>query len=202
MLDWLKNMGKDYPDYWKNYLSKFEKKPSRFVALSLETTGLNPKKDIILSVGAIGIEHNKIVVKDVLEIEFPKPIKEEVSENVIDQMFKDVRVPKVTESVALEKLIDYIGNSIIVGHRTLFDIEIINETLEKYNCGRLKNESLDIEVMYKKLLDINDKNFSLDDLKKTYKIDTSDRTSTVEDAYSIGLLFLKLKSKLDIHIQA
>lgn len=202
MLDWLKNMGKDYPDYWKNYLSKFEKKPSRFVALSLETTGLNPKKDIILSAGSIGIEHNKIVVKDVLEIEFPKPIKEEVSENVIDQMFKDVRVPKITESVALEKLIDYIGNSVIVGHRTLFDIEIINETLEKYNCGRLKNESLDIEVMYKKLLDINDKNFSLDDLKKIYKIDTSDRTSTVEDAYSIGLLFLKLKSKLDIHIQA
>ena len=56
--------------------------------------------------------------------------------------------------------------------------------------------------MYKKLLDINDKNFSLDALKKIYKIDTSDRTSTVEDAYSIGLLFLKLKSKLDIHIQA
>jgi protocatechuate 3,4-dioxygenase beta subunit len=48
MLDWLKNINKEHPDFWKNYLSKFETKPNRFVVISTETSGLNPAKDVIL----------------------------------------------------------------------------------------------------------------------------------------------------------
>ena len=49
MLDWLKNINKEYPDFWKDYLTKLETKPSKFVVLSTETSGLNPNKDVILS---------------------------------------------------------------------------------------------------------------------------------------------------------
>ena len=49
MLDWLKNIGTEYPVFWKEYLSKFDKKSNRYVVLSLETTGLNTKTDVILS---------------------------------------------------------------------------------------------------------------------------------------------------------
>ena len=48
MLDWLKNINKEYPDFWKNYLDKFETKPNRFVVISTETSGLNPDKDVTL----------------------------------------------------------------------------------------------------------------------------------------------------------
>ena len=44
-----------------------------------------------------------------------------------------------------EKLIEYIGNSTLVGHRINFDVEMINEVLEKMACGRLKNEALEQE---------------------------------------------------------
>ena len=37
MLDWLKNINKEYPEFWKNYISKFDEKSSRFVVLSTET---------------------------------------------------------------------------------------------------------------------------------------------------------------------
>jgi DNA polymerase-3 subunit epsilon len=63
-------------------------------------------------------------------------------------------------------------------------------------CGRLKNEALDIEIMHRKLMDINDKMFSLDELSKLYKISQSERVTASDDAYSIALLFLKLKSRL------
>ena len=53
MLDWLININKDFPEFWKTYLSKFEKKSKRFVVLSTETTGLNPEKDVILSLKEI-----------------------------------------------------------------------------------------------------------------------------------------------------
>ena len=41
MLDRIKNINKEYPEFWKTYLSKFDKKSNRFVVLSTETTGLS-----------------------------------------------------------------------------------------------------------------------------------------------------------------
>jgi hypothetical protein len=55
MIDWIKNINKEYPDFWKSYLAKFESKSNRYVVLSTETTGLNPKKDVILSFGAVAV---------------------------------------------------------------------------------------------------------------------------------------------------
>jgi len=106
--------------------------------------------------------------------------------------------PKLSEVHALEKFIEYIGNATLVGHRINFDIEMINESLEKLACGRLKNEALDIEVMYKKLHDINDKNFSLDELSSQFKISNTERISTTDEAFTIALLFLKMKSRLGL----
>ena len=62
MLDWIKNINKEYPEFWKSYLSKFEKKPTRYVVLSTETTGLNPTKDVILSFGAIAVINDSIII--------------------------------------------------------------------------------------------------------------------------------------------
>ena len=84
----------------------------------------------------------------------------------------------------------------MVGHRIHFDIEMINEVLEKMNCGKLKNEALDIEIMHQKLYDITNKSFSLEELKNAYKIPQSERNFALDEAFSIALLFLKLKSKL------
>jgi DNA polymerase-3 subunit epsilon len=75
---------------------------------------------------------------------------------------------------------------------------MINAALERLDCGRLKNEALDIDVMYRKLQDINNKQFSLDELSAIYNLPKSDRNSSSEDAYRIALLFLKLKSRLGI----
>ena len=44
MIGWIKNINKEYPEFWKKYLSKFSGKSNRYVILSTETTGLNPNK--------------------------------------------------------------------------------------------------------------------------------------------------------------
>jgi hypothetical protein len=49
MLEWIKNINKELP-FWKTYLAKFDKKSNRYVVISTETTGMNPEKDVILSI--------------------------------------------------------------------------------------------------------------------------------------------------------
>lgn len=191
MIDWIKNINKDFPSFWKTYLSKFDKKSNRFVVLSMNTTGLDTKNDFILSIGCISVLNNSILVSDSFEINLKSKTR-----NLENEFFSDKS--EVIESEGIRLFVNYIENAVLIGHRINFDIEMINEALDKLKCGRLKNEALDVEVMYRKFKDINDKNYSIDDLLKKFDISKSDRDSTSEDAYSIALLFLKLKSRLGI----
>jgi len=197
MLDWLKNINKDYPDFWKDYLTKFETKPNRFVVLSTETSGLNPDKDVILSLGAFSVIDDGIVIKDNFESVLLQ-YKYLQDNGLSNEFIIESKMTKMPEPAAMEAFINFLGNAILVGHHINFDIEMLNSALERLDCGRIKNEALDVDVMYRKLMDVNDKQFSLDDLCEIYKIPKSDRNSSSEDAYRIALLFLKLKSRLGI----
>lgn len=197
MFDWIKNINKDYPDFWKNYLSRFDRKSSRFVIVSLETTGLDPEKDVILSFGAVGVENNAILVSDNFEVILLQ-YKFLHDNGMSNEFIIESKQPKLGEREALQAFVEYIGNAVLVGHRINFDVEMINDALERMDCGRLKNEALDIEIMHQKLNDNTDRHFSIDELCKVYKVTPSDRHSSAEDAYTIGLLFLKLKAKLGL----
>lgn len=197
MLDWLKNINKDHPDFWKDYISKFDKKSMRFVVLSTETSGMNVEKDVILSIGSFAVIDNSIVIGDsyeavVLQYRFLH------DNGRPDDILLDNKTSKIAESEAIISLIEFIGNAVLVGHHIDFDVEMINAALERLDCGKLKNEALDVDIMHRKLLDINDKQFSLDQLYATYNIPLSERNSAAEDAYKTALLFLKLKSRLGI----
>jgi DNA polymerase-3 subunit epsilon len=72
---------------------------------------------------------------------------------------------------------------------------MINEALEKLSCGKNKNEALDIEVMYKKLHDINDKNFSLDELSNLFKLPKPTEISATDDTCYYSILFFEIKKQ-------
>jgi DNA polymerase-3 subunit epsilon len=140
-----------------------------------------------------------VVVNDFFEVILLQYIF--LHENGLSNEFiVESKLPKLGEPEAIQAFIDFIGNSILVGHRIHFDIEMINEALYKMGCSRLKNEAIDVEIMYRKLIDNTDKQFSVDDLCNTFKVAKNERHSSAEDAYTIALLFLKLKSRLGINI--
>lgn len=197
MFEWIKNINKEHPEFWKEYLSKFEKKSARYVVLSTEETGTNPQKDVILSFGAVAVVNDSIIVGDSFEVVLLQ-YKYLHDNGLSNEFIIESKQPKQSEQEAIQALIEYVGNAILVGHRIHFNVEMINEALEKMNCGRLKNEALDIEIMYQKLQDQTDKQFSIDDLCKIFTIVKKDIYSSSEEAFSIALLFLKLKSRLGL----
>ena len=197
MLEWLKNINKEYPEFWKEYLAKLDTKSKRFVVLTTETTGLSLHKDVILSIGSFAVIDNSIHISDSFETILAQ--YRFFHDNGISNEFTlETKMEKLGEPEAIQALVEFIGNAVLVGHHIDFDVEMINVALEKLGCGRLKNEALDIDVMYRKLTDINNKQFSLQELCDIYNIPKSDRNSSSEDAYKIALLFLKLKSRLGL----
>ncbi|WP_348797206.1 3'-5' exonuclease [Flavobacterium adhaerens] len=197
MLDWLKNINKEYPEFWKTYLSKFDQKSKRYVVFTTETSGLNPEKDVILSIGAFAILNNKIHIGDSFESTLLQ-YKYFHDNGLSNEFILESKMKKLSEPEAIQAFIDYIGNAVLIGHHVDFDVDMINVALMRLGCGRLKNEALDIDVMYRKLIDINDKQFSLDELSEIFKLPKNYRNSPPENAYTMALLFLKLKKRLGI----
>lgn len=197
MIDWLKNINKEYPEFWKEYLSKFDTKSKRFVVLSTETTGLSLHNDVILSIGSFAVINNSIHIADSFETILAQ-YKFFHDNGISNEFTVETKMKKLGEAEAIQNFVEFIGNAVLVGHHIDFDVEMINAALERLGCGRLRNEALDIDVMYRKLTDINNKQFSLEELCSIFKIPKSDRNSSSEDAYKIALLFLKLKSRLGL----
>jgi len=197
MIDWLKNITKEHPEFWKEYLSKFEKKSNRYVVLSTEKTGLDTEKDVILSFGCFAVVNDNIYIGDNFEVTLLQ-YKYLHDNGLSNEFIVESKLTKLGEPEAMEAFLSYIGSATLVGYRIDIDVEIINTALGKMDCGRLKNEPLDLEIMHRRLHDINDKQFTLDELCTLYKVPISDRNSASEEAYKMALLFLKLKSRLGL----
>jgi DNA polymerase-3 subunit epsilon len=197
MLDWLKHINKEYPEFWKTYLSKFDKKSNRYVVISIETTGMDMHKDVILSIGAFAVVDDSIYIGDSFETILLQ-YKYLHDHKLSNEFIIESKMTKLGEADAMKSLIEFVGNSTLVGHHIDLDVEMINAALEKLECGRLKNEALDIDLMHQKLNDVTDKQFSLNQLAEIYKIPNGEQNSSTEDAYKTALLFLKLKSRLGI----
>ena len=191
-----KLFNKEYSEFWKKYTDSFKNPATKYVVISMETSGLDTQKDVIMSIAATSVIDNRIIIKDSFEIFV---IHKRHTELDIDNEFISVsKVEKVFENNAIETLLNYLSNSILIGHRVDFDIEMLNEALSRMKLGNIRNEAFDIEAMFNKIKDSNEKKYSLEEMSKSLNVAMSNRNSVADDAYTIALLFLKMKDKLGI----
>lgn len=175
MLEWLK-IKNNYPDFWKNYLDTFDKKSDRKIVISVLFDSENPEN--IQTIAGIAVKDNALIVKDSIEIIFDS------NENELEK---------------LQELTDFLKNAVLIGYRVDFDTEAINKKLNLNNCSNLKNEALDIEIMYRKLNDLSENyNVSITEMNQKFKIKETPFLSISDEVLNLGLIFLKLKTKLKI----
>ncbi len=195
----------NYPQFWVDYEALFSKgqnidSQSKFIVLDTETTGFDYENDRILCIGAVILEKGHIAVKKSFEVYL---IQEHYNSDStpIHGILKEEKKDKATEIEALKNFLSYIGNAPIIGHHTMFDVNMINKALDRNGLPPLKNKLLDTVVLYKKsllrspLIERKD-HYSLDELADKFNISKKDRHTALGDAYITALLFLKILKKL------
>lgn len=206
-----KKTEKNDPDFWKEYESLFSKKTrnystiadTRFVALDTETTGFDLKNDRILSIGAIAISNLTIKVSDQLE-SYVKQERFNEKSVAIHGIRKNDEITKISEIEALQQLVKYVGNNIIIAHHAAFDKNMIQEALTRNGLGKLKNPFLDTGVLFKRTKhevyasQIKEKHYTLDEVGQELKLPMNDRHTASGDAFITALAFLKILSRLKI----
>ena len=198
---------KNLPGFWSRYLNSIkEELPKdvsdiRFVVFDTETTGFDIVRDRILSIGALVLINNTIKVSETLEL-YLKQDDYNSNSAAVHGIIRNEKRPCCTETEALIKFLDFIGNSVLVAHHANFDIGMINKALKRQQLPGLKNKVIDTGVLYKKtlinspLLERRD-SYSLDHLAYKFNIGKKDRHTALGDAYITAMAFLYILNRLE-----
>ena len=120
-----------------------------YTALDLETTGLNPKKDKIIEIGAVKVREGRIMDSFQCFVNPWRKLGEETRllTGIDDGMLQDA--PGIEE--VLEPLIDFIGEDVLVGHRILFDYSFVKKAAVNRSLV-FEKEGIDTLKLARKLL--------------------------------------------------
>lgn len=122
------------------FYSKGQSLDTEFCVLDLETTGLSHITENITEIGVLKIKDGKVIDKFECFVNPEKPIPVNITQitGITDDMVKDAE----TIEKIIPKLIDFIGDSVLVAHNAQFDIGFLKHNFEK-NGYKLENTYID-----------------------------------------------------------
>ena len=114
---------------------------AKYVVLDLETTGLSCLYNRMIEFGAVKIDHGIEVSRLDILVNPGIPIPQKITEitNITDEMLKG----QPSSKEALEKIVEYIGDAILVTHNADFDFSFLQEELRRNNMPLLTNPVID-----------------------------------------------------------
>ena len=172
--------------------------PNEYVCLDCETTGLSPRKDEILSIGAVHIKDNKVIMRETFNI-FVKPSKNISAESIKIHQIRPIDLQNaVSPKEAILKILDFIGSRPIVGYYIKFDIAMISKYTKQYIGVNLPNESIEVSSMFfkskKKTSEYEFIDLKFDTIMKELDIPVLGKHDALNDAIMTSMMFLKLRN--------
>lgn len=166
------------------------------VVYDTETSGLNPKKDEILSIGAVVVRGNTIVTSKTFEL-FLKP-SQQISRKSIE--IHHIRPCDVESALDPYKGIDaflrFIGSRPLVGYYLEFDVAMINKYIKPWLGITLPNRQIEVSALYynKKIELIPQGNIDLrfDTILYDLQIPNMGQHNAVNDAIMTAMIYIKL----------
>jgi DNA polymerase-3 subunit epsilon len=170
-----------------------------YICFDCETTGLNPKIDDIISIGAVKIKGNTILASQKFE-RFIKPKTKLQADSIkIHQIREcDLADAKDIDEVIYEFL-DFIGNRPLVGYYLEFDVAMINKYTKPKIGIKLPNKQIEVSALYfdKVIGKIPQGNIDLrfNTIMKKLDLPMMGKHDAINDAIMTAMIFLKLNGE-------
>lgn len=169
----------------------------RFVLLDTETTGLDPRRDRIITIGALAVRDGEILLDDAFEVMLK--IAYNNSSVTVHGITRDEAREGMDEPEAIALFLDYLRDGVIVGHHIGHDVQALNCACERHFAMSLQNRWLDTMDLTLHLHDDGAfanrpmaNGFSLDALCDMFRITPHDRHTAGGDAFLTAQIFLRL----------
>ena len=96
-----------------------------YTVVDLEMTGLTPKQDKIIEIGAVKVRGRKVIDTYGTLVKSARPIPDRVSKltGITNEMMEN----GMGEDQAIQTLLSFIGDDVIVGHNISFDYSFLKQ---------------------------------------------------------------------------
>lgn len=120
-----------------------------YVALDLETTGVNPKRDKIIEIGAVKVVAGEITDTFSSFVNPGRRLEERITEltGIRDEMLSDA--PTITE--ILPEILSFTEGAVLVGHRILFDYSFLKKEAVNHKQNFERNGIDTLKIARKRL---------------------------------------------------
>jgi len=169
----------------------------RFVVLDSETTGLDPRKDRIVTIGAVVVQGGEILLED--QFEALLKVAYNTSAVTVHGVTRDDSVHGLEEPEALVQFLTYLKDGVIVGHHIGHDVQTFNAGYERHFGFSMQNRSLDTMDLTLHLEKDGAfanreqiRSFSLDALCGMFHVIPRDRHTAAGDAFLTAQIFQRL----------
>ncbi|MDE7284176.1 MAG: 3'-5' exonuclease [Lachnospiraceae bacterium] len=158
-----------------------------YVCLDLETTGLDPKKDKIIEIGAVRVRDGEIDAMLETFINPGRALDGRITEltGIVDKQLEDA--PDISEM--LPELLDFIGDDVLLGHSVLFDYSFVKRAAVNEKFSFEKNGIDTLKLARKFLPDLESR--SLEFLCRHFEIEHSAHRA-IADAKATSVLYNRL----------
>ena len=158
-----------------------------YVSIDLETTGLNPKRDRIIEIGAIRVEQGQIVEEFSTFVDPGRKLEDRITEltGIRDEDLKDA--PQLDE--VFPKLLEFMGELPLLGHSILFDYSFLKKAAVDRKISFERSAVDTLQIARKYLQELPHRNLGY--LCQYYEIPHQAHRA-LEDAKATDRLFRKL----------
>lgn len=169
----------------------------RFVVLDSETSGFDPHRDHMISIGAVVVQDGEILLDDTFEVTLR--LTYNMASVTVHGITRDEARDGMAEPEAVDLFLDYLQDGVIVGHHIGHDIQFLNVACQRHFGMQLQNRALDTMDLTLRLKDegafegqAQPEGFTLDSLCTMFGIVPHDRHTAGGDAFLTALVFLRL----------
>lgn len=183
----------------------YDKPPAdEWVSVDCETTGLNPRKDDIIAIGAVRIVGNRVMTSEALQL-LVKPSRAISADAVKVHGLRERDVALGLDiDDAMRQLLAFIGPRPLVGYYLEFDVALINRAIFPMLGVPLPQPKFEISAMYydwkQRGLPPYQHGASIDlrlaTMMKDLALPTRPAHDALNDAIMAALAFLKLRTLL------
>ncbi len=158
-----------------------------FVAFDLETTGLSPKNDLIIEIGAVVMKNGVELDRFQTFVDPHKSLTKEITDltGITNDMLKGA--PDITQ--VLPEFVDFVGDRVLVAHNADFDTAFIREACKK-QCIPYSFTSVDTLVLSQNLMTKLNKH-KLNIVANALSLPEFNHHRAADDAVTCGLIMAK-----------
>ena len=161
----------------------------RYVVVDVETSGLNMKKDRLISIGAVALVAGRLDFNDAFQVVLRQEQVSTHANILIHGISGSAQSAGVDPVEGLLAFLQYVGKSPLVAYHAFFDQSMIGKATREYLGMELAQPWIDLAWVLPDFFSFRgDANVALDDWLHHFGIENILRHNAVSDAYATAKL--------------